>query len=107
MLCRSRRHRLQREAALAPSGERRVAQFRQRVQPPVEQVPAGDVAERAHHRVLDLRVLDLELRDEPLDALALQAQIAAGRTAAADDRQLALPSRTRAPPTPARRPADG
>ncbi len=32
-------------------------------------------------------MLDLELGDEPLDALALQAEIAARRAAAADDRQ--------------------
>ena len=33
-------------------------------------------------------VLDLEIHDQALDALALQAQVAAGRTAAPDDRQL-------------------
>ena len=39
---------------------------------------------------LTLGMLELELHDQPLDALALQAQVAAGRTAAADDRQLAF-----------------
>ena len=55
---------------------------------PVEQVAGVDVAEGAQHRVLDLGMLDLELGDEALDALALQAQVAASRAAAADDRQL-------------------
>ena len=37
-----------------------------------------------------LGMLAFELHDQPLDALTLQAEIAARRTAAADDRQLAL-----------------
>jgi hypothetical protein len=35
-------------------------------------------------------MLLLEIEDQPLDALALQAEVAARRTAAADDGQLAL-----------------
>ena len=44
-------------------------------------------------------VLALQIEDEPLDALALQAEIAAGRTAAADDRQADF-LRSKAAPRP-------
>src|SRR5687768_7497304 len=64
-------------------GERGVAQLRQGIETSIEEVAAGHVAERADHRVLDLGMLDFEPGDEPLDALPLQAQVAAGRTAAA------------------------
>src|SRR5262249_24562719 len=56
----------------------------------VEQVARRDVAERLQHGVLDARMLALELHQETLGALALEAEIAARRTTAADDRQLAL-----------------
>ena len=49
------------------------------------------LAERLEHRGLDVGMLALELHDQALDALALQAQVAAGRAAAADDRQIVLP----------------
>ena len=67
-----------------------VAQFPAWVQPQVEEVPRLDVAQRLQHRVLHARVLDLEVHEEALHPLPLQAQVAAGRTAAADDRQRAL-----------------
>ena len=66
------------------------AQLGRRVEPRVEQMPRRDVAERLQHRLLDAGMLDLELHQQPLGALPLQAEIAARRTAAADDRQLAL-----------------
>jgi hypothetical protein len=62
----------------------------QRLQARVEQVARDDVAERGDHRRLDVGVFDLELGDESLDALALQAEVAAGRAAAADDGQARL-----------------
>src|SRR5207249_422721 len=55
-----------------------------------EEMTGNDVAERAEHRAFDVRMLDLELGDQALDALSLQAQVAARRAAAADDRQAAL-----------------
>src|SRR5688572_9888084 len=58
-----------------------------RVEPRVEEVARHDVAERLEHRLLDARMLAFEVENEPLHALPLQAQIAAGRTAAADDGQ--------------------
>src|SRR5688572_3563815 len=67
---------------------RAVAEFATRIEARVEQMPRHHVAERLEHRLLDARVLDLEIHDQSLDALALQAEIAACRTAAADDRQL-------------------
>src|SRR5262245_60547066 len=48
------------------------------------------MAERLDHRALDVGMFQLELGDEPLDPLALEAQVAARRTAAADHRQPAL-----------------
>ena len=62
--------------------------LRRRIQAGVEQMPRRDVAQRLEHRLLDARMLDLEIHQQPLDPLALKAEIAAGRTAAADDRQL-------------------
>src|SRR4051794_21864238 len=77
-----------RRAALFFEAQRdAVAQLAARVQPRVEQVPFLDVTERLEHRLLDAGVLALEVEDQALDALPLQAQIAARRTAAADDRQ--------------------
>ena len=67
-----------------------VAQLAARIQARVEEVPRHDVAERLQHRLLDARVFLLEIEDQPLDALPLQAEVAARRAAAADDRQLAL-----------------
>ncbi len=66
---------------LAP--ERRVG----RVEPPVEQMARRDVGQRLEQRGLHARVLAFELHQHPLDALALQRQVAAGRAAAADDGQ--------------------
>src|SRR5436190_4249275 len=66
------------------------AKFAGRIEPRVEQVPGRDVAERFQHRLLHARMLDLELHDQLFRALTLQPEIAARRTAAADDRQLAL-----------------
>jgi hypothetical protein len=48
----------------------------------------ANVRQCANHRALDVGMLDFELGDEALDALPLEAEIAASRTAAADDRQL-------------------
>ena len=67
-----------------------IAQFPARVETGVEQVARHDVGQRLEHGVLDAGVLDLEVGDQPLDALPLEAEVAAGRAAAADDRQLPL-----------------
>ena len=50
-------------------------------------MPRHDVAERLQHRLLDAGMLALQVEDQPLDPLPLKAEIAAGRAAAADDRQ--------------------
>ena len=68
-----------------------------RVEPCVEQMARRHVGERLEHRLLHAGMLGFELHEQPLGALALQAQIAAGRAAAADDRQLALLAYRRAP----------
>src|SRR5207253_11392460 len=54
----------------------------------IEQVSRRDVAERLQHRLLHARMLALELHEQPLGTLALEPEVAARRTAAADDRQL-------------------
>ena len=59
-----------------------------RVQPRVQQMPRRDIGQRLQHRILHAHVLALEVHQQLLDALALQAQIAARRATAADDRQL-------------------
>src|SRR5258705_13619392 len=69
---------------------RAVAQLAARIEPHIEEVPRHDVAERLQHRLLDARMFLLEVENQPLDALPLEAEIAAGGTAAADDRQFAL-----------------
>src|SRR6188474_1377048 len=61
-----------------------------RIQPSIQQVARHHVAERLDHRRLHVRMLALELDNQPLDALPLQAEIAAGRATAADDGELAL-----------------
>jgi hypothetical protein len=43
------------------------------------------VCGRSQHGVLDLGVLYFQLGDEPLDPLALQPEVAAGRATTADD----------------------
>ena len=98
----SRRNRAARPAARRLSSferERRrcLRSSRAGIQAAVEQMARHDVAERFQHRLLDAGMLALEIHDQPLDALALQAEIAAGRTAAADDRQLAFLRVRRAP----------
>src|SRR5690349_16199423 len=67
-----------------------VAQLAARVQAGVEQVARHDIAQRLQHRLLDARVLDLEIHDQPLDALPLQAEVAAGGTTAPDDLEVPL-----------------
>jgi hypothetical protein len=51
-------------------------------------MPRGDIAERLQHRLLDAGVLAFELHQQPLRPLPLQPEVAAGRTAAPDNRQL-------------------
>src|SRR5262245_21927267 len=60
------------------------------IQPRVQQVARRDVGQGLQHGLLDAWVLDLELHDESFRTLALQGQITARWTAAADNRQLAL-----------------
>src|SRR3989441_1140221 len=74
----------------APLRRGRGTQLPGRIQARVEQMPRRDVANRLEHRLLDARMLALQLHQHPFGALALQSQIAARRAAAADDRQLAL-----------------
>src|ERR1043165_3467018 len=69
---------------------RAVAQFPTGVETCVEQVARHDVAERLQHRLLHPGVLLFEIENQPLHALSLQAEAAAGRAAATNDRQLAL-----------------
>src|SRR5687768_15490073 len=64
-----------------------VAQLATRVETQVEQVAGLHVAERLEHRLLDPGMFDLEIHDQAFDPLALQAQVATRRAAAADDRQ--------------------
>ena len=61
-----------------------------RVQTPVKEMTRRDVGQRTDHRALDLGVLYLELGDQALHPLPLQAKIPARRATAPDDRQLAL-----------------
>jgi hypothetical protein len=49
-----------------------------------------DVAERLEHRLLHAGMLLLQVENQALHALSLQAEVAARRTAAADNGQLAL-----------------
>ena len=44
-----------------------------------------DVLQRLDHRALDARMLALEIHQQALDTLALQAEVTAGGTAASDD----------------------
>src|SRR5687767_1228628 len=67
-----------------------VAQLAARIQAGVEEVSRHDIAESLEHGLLHTGMFALEVENQPLDALALQAQIAARRAAAADDWQLAL-----------------
>ncbi len=83
----SRRARVGRGAS-RPAVERAAGRAAGGIEATIEQMARHDVAERLQHRALDARVLALELDDQALDALPLQAEIAARRTAAADDRQL-------------------
>ena len=63
-------------------------QIGRRIEARVEQMSRGDIAERFEHGGLDAWMLELEIHQQLLDPLALQSQVAARRTAAADDRQL-------------------
>src|SRR5688572_27161522 len=67
-----------------------VAQLAARIQAGVEKMAGHDVAEGLQHRLLHAGMLALEVENQPLHALALQAEIAAGGATAADDGQLAL-----------------
>src|ERR1043165_4363977 len=67
-----------------------VAQLAAWIETRIEEMPRHDVAERLEHRLLDAGVLLLDIEDQALDALALQAEVTAGRAATADDRQLTL-----------------
>src|SRR5207248_2342505 len=78
-----------RDARLAVSRFDTDAEIGGRVQPRVEQMARRDVGERLQHRLLDAGMLALELGEEPLGALPLQAEVAARRAATADNRQLA------------------
>src|SRR5216110_1280720 len=52
-------------------------------------MPRRYVAECLQHRLLHAGMFALQLHQQPLRALALQSEIAAGRAAAPDNRQLA------------------
>src|SRR5687767_11544777 len=80
----------ERERHRGVARRRLVPEFGQRIEAAIEQMTRPDIRQRLDHRVLDLGMLDLQLRDQPLDSLALQAEVAAGRAAAADDRQRSL-----------------
>src|SRR6185369_1941501 len=54
-----------------------VAQLAAGIEPGVEQMPRHDVRQRLEHRLLHAGVLDLEIHDQPLDTLALEAEVAA------------------------------
>src|SRR4029453_10440290 len=69
---------------------RTVAQLAARIETRVEQMARHEVAERLEHRLLHAGMLLFQIENQALHALALQAEVAARRTAAADDRQLAL-----------------
>ncbi len=58
-----------------------------RVEAHVEQMSGSDVAKGLEHRLFDARMLTLQVHEETLDALPLQAEVSARRTAAADNRQ--------------------
>ena len=74
-------------AFLVEPQRRAVAQLAARVEARVEQCRGMTLPSAFSIDCLTPGVLALEIDDQPLDALALQAEVAARRTAAADDRQ--------------------
>src|SRR6476469_4691060 len=56
-----------------------VPQFAAGVQSLVEQVSRHDVRERLQHRLLDAGVFDLEIQEQALDSVPIEAEVPAGR----------------------------
>ena len=64
-----------------------VSELATRIESLIEQMPGHHIAKRLQHRLLDTRMLDFQIHDEPLDPLTLEAEVAAGGAATADDWQ--------------------